>query len=95
MAAAHISDARIISLACAMLTLLGYEAKGDAIGGTMTPKAAIDIFEAELVIGESEMQTDMEPFFHVLDTGAKESGPYKELLATAVTGMKARAVALA
>ncbi len=94
MAAAHLSEARVLALAAATLTLCGYSVKHDSLGGTMTPAAAIDTMETELALAEGELQTDHEPFLRIFDTVAVASGPYKEMLNTAATGMMARALAL-
>jgi hypothetical protein len=91
MAAAHLSDARNIQLQAAGLTLCGYQVKGDAIGGTMTPAQAILVMETELSLAESELQTDHEPVLRYFDTAGVESGPYKEEIIL----KKARALAIA
>ena len=94
---ADISAARITALAASMLTLAGWKVSHDSIGGTMTPKAAIDIMETEIALGEATpYETDMQPFIRTFGTAcvAGAQGPYKELLDTAVTGMMARAVTL-
>jgi hypothetical protein len=90
MGAAHLSDARNLALMAATLTTCGYDVKSDALGGTMTPAAAILIMETELALAVIELQTDHEPFLHPFSTYAKEAGPYKEEIIL----KKARAAAI-
>ena len=87
MAAAHLSDERNLALMAAVLTACGYTVKGDAIGGTLTPAAAVATIETELALAEIELQTDHEPMLHVFANNAKPGtmGPYAEAMALKVT----------